>query len=231
MTIVLIPGAGGDSYYWHLLTPLLVARGWDVVAVGLPAADESAGIEHYADAVLQAVGERTSLVLVAQSMGAFTAIAVAERVAVDLIVFVNATIPRDGETAGEWWDAVGQPAAQRALDQTEGRDPDAPFDVMTTFMHDVPPDVIDDLFSRGEPPQSSTPFATPNTWTAWHSVEHRAVIARGDRLFPLELMRRVVRDRLGLAADEIEGGHLSALSRPEELATLLDGYARGFAGR
>jgi pimeloyl-ACP methyl ester carboxylesterase len=231
MKMVLIPGAGGDGYYWHLVTPLLRARGWDVVAPGLPAADDSCGIEQYADAVLDAAGEPAGLVLVAQSMGGFTAAAVAERVPVDLIVFVNAMIPRDGETAGEWWDAVGQPGAQRAADESEGRDPDAPFDVMATFMHDVPAEVVEDMFSRGEPAQASTPFATPNAWSKWHAVDQRAIVAKGDRLFPLGMMRRVVRDRLGFAPDEIEGGHLSALSHPVELVTLLDRYASGIARR
>ena len=42
-TYVLIPGAGSDSWYWHLVTPLLRERGHDVVAVDLPCDDDSAG--------------------------------------------------------------------------------------------------------------------------------------------------------------------------------------------
>ena len=42
-----------------------------------------------------------------------------------------------------------------------------------------------------------------------------------DRLFPLEFQRRVVRDRLGLDVDVMPGGHLMALSQPEELARRL----------
>jgi hypothetical protein len=33
-----------------------------------------------------------------------------------------------------------------------------------------------------------------------------------------------VRERLGIVPDEMDGGHLSALSRPQELAARLDGY-------
>jgi hypothetical protein len=39
-------------------------------------------------------------------------------------------------------------------------------------------------------------------------------------------VRRVVRERLGIAADEIDGGHCVALSRPKELAERLDAYQR-----
>src|SRR5688500_14442443 len=140
-TIVLIPGSGGDSYYWHLVAARLEQRGFRVIAVDLPAADDSAGIPEYAEAVVGAVDDPNDIVVVAQSLGAFTAVEVAERIPVSLIVFVAAMIPAARETSGEWWEATGQSAAQRALDLREGRDPDAPFDVMETFFHDVPPDV------------------------------------------------------------------------------------------
>jgi hypothetical protein len=38
-------------------------------------------------------------------------------------------------------------------------------------------------------------------------------------------MRRVVAERLAIEPDEITAGHCVALSRPQELADLLVGYA------
>jgi len=38
-------------------------------------------------------------------------------------------------------------------------------------------------------------------------------------------MRQLARDRLGLVPDEIESGHCLALSRPKDLAAMLDAYA------
>jgi hypothetical protein len=55
----------------------------------------------------------------------------------------------------------------------EGRDPDAPFDVMTVFMHDVPPDVVAEALARGEPRQSDTPFGEPWPLDAWPDVPSR----------------------------------------------------------
>ena len=72
-TYVLIPGAGGDTWYWHLLEPELRGRDRDVVAIDLPADDESAGLAEYADAVVEAIGDRVGIILVAQSLGGFTA--------------------------------------------------------------------------------------------------------------------------------------------------------------
>jgi pimeloyl-ACP methyl ester carboxylesterase len=220
-TIVLIPGAGGDSYYWHLVAPRLEEHGWEVIAPDLPAGDDSAGIPEYADAVMRAVGDRGDIVIVAQSLGAFTAVEFAERMPVSLIVFVAAMIPSMGETAGEWWDATGQTAAKRALDLREGRDPDAPFDVMATFMHDVPTDVVDRLFERGDPPQSGRPFESANRATAWRAIPTRVIAGSRDRFFPIDFMRRLSHERAGVDPVEIDAGHLLALSRPEELADAI----------
>src|ERR671932_2603625 len=90
VTYILIPGAGGVAWYWHLLEAELRERGHEAVAVDLPAADDSAGLSEYADAVVGASGDRTDLVLVAQSFGGFTAPLVCEQVPVDLLVMLNA---------------------------------------------------------------------------------------------------------------------------------------------
>src|SRR5688500_7039354 len=86
MTFVLIPGAGGSARYWYLVEPELRRHGHDVVAVDLPAADDKAGLQQYADTVVAAVGDRTDLVLVAQSMGGFTAPLVCDRLPVSALV-------------------------------------------------------------------------------------------------------------------------------------------------
>lgn len=72
-SFVLLPGAGGASAYWHRVVPLLEEAGHNVVAIDLPGADERAGLDVYADHVVAAIGARADTVLVAQSMGAFTA--------------------------------------------------------------------------------------------------------------------------------------------------------------
>lgn len=113
-------------------------------------------------------------------------------------------------------------AARRRHDETEGRDPDAAFDVRTTFMHDVPPEIVAEAFARGEPRQSDTPFAEPWPLEAWPSVPTRVLAGRYDRLFPLEFMRELALERLGITPDVIDTGHLPALSRPDELARRLE---------
>ncbi|MEV6980282.1 alpha/beta hydrolase [Sphaerisporangium sp. NPDC051017] len=239
-TYVLIHGAGSDSWYWHLVVPELRARGHDVVAPDLPCGDDAAGFPEYAETVLEAIRAHTGrtgrtdgavdggLVLVAQSLAGFTAPLVCARIPVDLLVMVAAMVPSPGESAGEWWDNTGQTQAQRELDEREGR-PAGEFDEMATFLHDVPPAVVEELLSRKSPGQSGTPFAAPWPLTAWPAVPTRFLLCRDDRFLPAPFLRRVVRDRLGIVPDEMDGGHLPALVRPKELAERLEAYRAGLA--
>ena len=140
-TYVLIHGAGSDSWYWHRVVPELRALGHDVVAPDLPCDDDSAGLKEYADAVVDAIGDRTDLILVAQSMAGFTAPLVCARRPVDLLVMLAAMVPAPGESPGDWWANTGQPQAQRQQDERDGRPTGGDFDPMVTFLHDLPPDL------------------------------------------------------------------------------------------
>jgi pimeloyl-ACP methyl ester carboxylesterase len=146
--------------------------------------------------------------------------------AVRRIILVAPMIPAPGETPGEWWEHSGQADAQRRADIKEGRDPDAPFDPMTTFFHDVPPDVVKEAFQRGEPRQADRPFADPWPLGAWPDVPTHVIAGRNDRLFPIAFMHRLALERLGIHAEVIDTGHLPALSRPEELTHRLDSYSK-----
>jgi hypothetical protein len=53
--------------------------------------------------------------------------------------------------------------------------------------------------------------------------ERRAQEAGGEGFFTPDFMRGVVRDRLGVTPDEIDGGHAPMLARPKELADYLTG--------
>jgi pimeloyl-ACP methyl ester carboxylesterase len=138
-TFVFIPGAGGVAWYWHRVVPLLEEAQHEAIAVDLPGDDEQASLSAYADRVLEAIGTRR-VVLVAQSLGGFTAPLVCARAPVRVRVFVNAMIPVPGETAGEWWDNTGSIAARIAAAKRGGYSTD--FDLATYFLHDLPAETI-----------------------------------------------------------------------------------------
>jgi len=96
------PSGGGDgaTWYWHLVVPELRQRGHDVVAPDLPCDGDSAGLSEYTDVVVDAIGDRADLVLVAQSLARFIAPRVCERVPVDLLVMLAAMVRSPGESPG-----------------------------------------------------------------------------------------------------------------------------------
>jgi pimeloyl-ACP methyl ester carboxylesterase len=206
-TYLLLHGAGGDSWHWHLVAPLLRQRGHDVVAPDLPTGDASANLDAYVDAAVGALGDRGDVTVVAQSLSGFVAPVVAARRPVAALVLVNAMIPLPGETAGEWWSATGHVF------------PD-PFDEVEIFLHDVPRDVRAAAAAHAHP-QADRVFADPLPLDAWPDVPTRAVVCREDRFFTAEFQTRVLRDRLGLEPELLDSGHCPALSRPEALVELL----------
>jgi pimeloyl-ACP methyl ester carboxylesterase len=225
-TFILVPGAGGSAWYWHLVAPKLEELGHEAVPVALPAVDDRAGLPQYAAAVVRAIGNRNPkrVALVGQSLAGFTVPLVCKKVRVALLVLVNAMIPTPGETPGDWWKNTGHGEAKRQQNLRDGRRADAPFDPLIDFFHDVPQPVVDAAWAQGEPRQSDTVFGSPCTYGAWPTVPTRVLVGRDDRFFPAAFQRRVARERLGISADEMPGGHLVALSQPAELSARLIAY-------
>ena len=219
-TFVLIPGAGGTAWYWHRIVPLLRQAGHEAIAVDLPGDDPAAGLPEYADLVVGAIGGRGNVVLAAQSLGGFTAPLVAARVPVASLVFVNAMIPRPGETPGAWWGNTGWDGARLAAAERGGYGTEV--DLAVYFLHDVPPDVA----AAGEPyqrPEADVVFGSACDFTAWPPVPIRAAAGADDRFFPAGFQQALARERLGIEADVLPGGHLIALAQPARLASYLLG--------
>jgi pimeloyl-ACP methyl ester carboxylesterase len=209
-TFAFIHGAGDVGWYWHLVEAELRALGHDTVAPDLPTEDDGAGLSEYAASVVDAIGDASDVVVVAQSFGGYVAPIVAERIDARLIVLVAAMIPSPGESAEEMFAATDW--APASLDDTSER---------AVFYHDVPHELADDALSRSRR-QSDTPGRQPWPLARWPDIPTRFVLCRNDRFFPARWLRPIVRSRLGIEPEEIDGGHCPALSRPGELAARLE---------
>jgi pimeloyl-ACP methyl ester carboxylesterase len=214
-TFVLIHGAGDVGWYWHLVAAELRARGHDTVAPDLPCEDDSAGLAEYTDTVVEAVGDRSDLVVGGQSFGGFVVPLVADRLPTRALVLVAGMIPAPGERPDDWVTNSGLMDAER-----EQPGSDDPYEL---FYHDVPRPLAEEAMSRSRR-QSPTPGLAPWPLAAWPDVPTRFVLCTEDRVFPADFFRRLVDERLGIVPDEIEAGHCVALSRPKELADLLSSY-------
>jgi pimeloyl-ACP methyl ester carboxylesterase len=221
-TFVLVPGAGGEAWYWHRVVPLLEQAGTAAVAVDLPGDDPNAGLEVYADRVIEAIADRT-VVLVAQSLGGFTAPLVCARVPLQALVFVNAMIPRPGETAGKWGENTGSTEARTRAAKEHGYSTE--FDVDSYFLHDLPKDVVEQSAKHARD-EADVIFADPCRFERWPTVPIHVLVGKDDRLFPADFQARIAEERLGKQVDLIPGGHLVALSNPTAVAERLLAYAR-----
>lgn len=199
------------------MTPLLIEAGHEVIAVELPGHDESAGLPRYTELVVDAIGSHPDVVLIAGSLGGFTAPLVCERVPVGELVLINAMIPKPGETAADWWAHTGALAAQDEAARAGGY---GPFEEATYFLHDLDREVAaeGELHRRHE---ADVVFRSVCAFEAWPAIGIRVLVGRDDRFFPVDLQRRVARDRLGVEADVLPGGHLLPLAQPRQVADYL----------
>ena len=61
--------------------------------------------------------------------------------------------------------------------------------------------------------------------TAWPDVERSSIVCRADRAINPDWVRSAARERLGVEPVEIDGAHSPFLTRPAELAQILDRLA------
>jgi SAM-dependent methyltransferase/predicted alpha/beta hydrolase family esterase len=224
-TFVLIHGGGDVGWYWHLVEAELRARGHDVVAPDLPGDDDSLELDDYAQAVVAAVADRRDLVVVAHSFGGFTAPLVAIRLPVDALVFVAGMVPSPGEAPNDWWARTGY---RKAVEEQAARDGGATGnpDPYVAFYHDVPRELAAQALSNERAHPSAACGASPWPLEALPDVPTHFVLCTEDRFLPADFLRRLIADRLGIVPDEIAAGHCVALSRPKELADILEGYTK-----
>ncbi|MFB4348413.1 alpha/beta fold hydrolase [Microbacterium sp. CR_7] len=222
---VLLHGGGDVGWSWHLVAAQLRRAGHEVFAPDLPADDESATLDDYADAVVTEL-DGPGGVVVGHSFGAFTAPLVADRIRADVLVLLAGMIPAPGEPPEQWWEATGYVdavAAQAAIDGgLTGND-----DPYVSFYHDVPRELAADAIARERAHPSAAAMEEPWPLAAWPDVRTEFIVCTEDRFFPPAFLRALAAERLGVVADEIAGSHCVALSRPAELAGMLVDYSTG----
>ncbi len=162
----------------------------------------------------RAIGDRSELIVVAQSLGGFVAPLVCDRVPVELLVLVAPMIPAPAEAPADFWTDTRY--AEEARDHYDG--------TIALFYQDVPSELATEALKRSRT-QSEARMDEPSPLRSWPEVPTRVLSCRDDHLLPTAFLHRVARERLGITPDEIDGGHTPALSRPHELADRLEAYA------
>lgn len=194
---VLIHGGGGSAWDWHLLVPDLVSRGHDVVVPELPIEDRSAGFAEFCETVVNAIGDRSDLVVVGHSYGGFTAPLIADKLPVRLLVLLIAMVSEPGARPGDWC-ATRLPWREGLSEEQQ-------------FYNGVPAEIVAEAAAHGRD-QVSAGWNEPWPLDAWPDVPTKVLIAGENQFFPTDFQRRVAADRLDAAPDEIDGYHSVAIS-------------------
>jgi pimeloyl-ACP methyl ester carboxylesterase len=227
MDFVLVHGAYHGAWCWDLLVPELERRGHRAVSIDLPVYDPSAGAAEYAAVVADAIGSGGGKpVVVGHSMGGLVIPLVAALRPVRRLVFLAGMLPSQGvsladQRKAEPIDGLVPPTTAEFTDLGDDVWALGPNTATELFFHDAPPDVAAWAAARLRP-QAYRFMTEPSPLAAWPKVESDYIVCREDRALNPDWGRRAARERLGIEAIEIDGGHSPFLTRPAELAAILD---------
>jgi pimeloyl-ACP methyl ester carboxylesterase len=224
MSFVLIHGGAHGAWCWEPLLPHLDAPALAVDLPGRPGRPADLArlrARDFAAAVvadLEAAGlER--VVLVGHSMAGLTIPLVLERIAerIARVVFVSCVLPRDGESV---LDAIGTPEAQRPSSPDDGL-PEATAREM--FCNDMDEAQTRFVLER-LCPESVAVMNEPARSAGLRAPVPRCYVKllRDQALAPALQDEFIRRAGPGCAVHEIDAGHNAMVSRPRELAAILN---------
>jgi len=221
-TIVLVHGAWADGSSWDKVAPLLMAKGYDVVAVHEPLSslgDDVAAVKRVIDA------QPGDVVLVGHSYGGVIITEAGNDPKVKQLVYVAAFGPDANESVNDLGKAGPPPDWAKTLKVEDG------YAVLSTDA--VAKDFAQDL-SKGD----QALLATKQGWTAmkvfdgkpataaWKSKPSWFVVAAQDHMIPPAAEEQMAK-RMNAKITTLKASHVVMLSKPNEVAAvILDAASR-----
>jgi pimeloyl-ACP methyl ester carboxylesterase len=233
-TIVLVHGAWADASSWSEVTRRLQKKGYQVLVPPNPLrglASDAAYIEAF-------VQQRTSgpVVLVGHSYGGAVITNDAADPDVRALVYINAFAPDEGENTLEL--ATALPGSDLAGDPLTLFDfvayPGAPagdFDLYIkpavfrhAFGNDLPVRTAD-VLGASQRAITFSAGAAPSGPPAWKRLPSWYLVGTADNVIP-PAQQRAMAQRAGSQTSEVRAGHLSMLSRPDAVTSVILAAAR-----
>lgn len=219
--IVLVHGAFADGSSYAKVIPLLQAKGYRVTAVQNPLSSLAADVEATRRAIAMQDGP---VILVGHSWGGMAVSEAGNDPKVAGLVYIAAIVPTEGQSA----DDVLKP-----YPPTPGlghMQPDA-SGYLSLTRQGIEEDFVPDL----PPAERALVFATQGPWNsaalaekvmnpAWKS-RPSWYIAVDDRILPADYELAIAK-RIGAELIRLPSGHVPMLSRPRDVARVIDDAAR-----
>jgi pimeloyl-ACP methyl ester carboxylesterase len=229
MDIALVHGSYHGAWCWDLLRPELEKLGHSVITMDLPISEPGLGAADYARVVEEALPAGSEPVLVGHSTAGLIIPLVAANRPIHRMIFLAAMMPVPGKSAN----------AQREEEPIDGlleiTDPEwtdlgnevwmvGANTARQMFFSDVLADLARWAIARLRP-QCYRMMIEVTPLTAWPAAPSTSIVCADDRTTNPDWIRAAARKRLGVEAVGIPGGHSPFLSRPVELARLIDSLA------
>lgn len=229
---VLVHGAWHGAWCWDRLRPELERRGHQTIAMDLPVDDGLATFEDYATAVLDSYpNDASDVVLVGHSLGAMVLPLVAAVRAAALAVSLCGVIPNVHGTPWDDAPAMGRPGAYETRVAADGSNAFETLEAATfTFYGDCSPADAAWAFERLRAQNSSSLWDRPYPLDRLPDTPRAAIACIDDMAVSIDFSRAVTKSRLGAGIVELPGAHSPFLSRPAELAVVLDDLAHAAGG-
>jgi pimeloyl-ACP methyl ester carboxylesterase len=232
-TIVLVHGAWFDASGWDSVTPLLKAKGFQVIAVNLPGhgADTTPfatiSLQSYVDAVKDAIGDRTNVILVGHSMAGVVISEVAEAIPGQIkeLIYLGAFLPRNGESLLSLakQDTESHVGKYLQIDQSTGSAGVAKDGIIDVFAADAPA-AKDDAIISSYKADPLAPLATPVTLTDGNfgSVKKVYIHTLNDHAVSFSAQQAMVKNNGHISKEyTLASSHTPFISMPDKLAAVL----------
>ena len=227
----LIHGAWHGAWCWAGVEAELLALGHEARAVDLPVDHRDVTTADYARVAAAGFGGGDPPIVVAHSMAGLVAPLVADIIPIRGLVYLAAVLRRPGRSCAEdRADGLNADISPPGFGRELERD-----DAGLTYWPSAEA-AARHLFQDADDADAAWAFARlrhqKGYWSdrapqaGWPAVAAASIVCDEDRAITPDWSRRVARDWLGLEPLAFPGGHSPHITRPRELAALLDRLAR-----
>lgn len=214
--VVLVHGAWADGSSWAQVIPRLQAAGLHVTAVQNPltSLQDSVAATHRALAL-----QDGPTVLVAHSWGGTVISEVGTDPKVTGLVYVAARAPDANEDFVALSQKFPTGAVRAGIQEHDGFTRLSEDAFLKYFANGVEPTAAKVLYAVQEPTAASI-FAGRTTAAAWRGKPSWYAVSKLDQTINPDLQRFLAR-RMDATTIELEAGHLSLVSKPDQIADLI----------
>ncbi len=218
-TFCLVHGSTQCPHGWDLLVSALKALGHDCICVDLPTDEPAAGAIRYAKVIGEVLAEVKHPIVVAHSASGLFLPLVPDYAPVDRLVYLAAAIPQPGESFLSQF--------QRAPDMYRpdfvGKDPTKDASLAKQYLfHDCSSETAEWALSTLRLMFARQAVIEQCPLTKMPDVPSSYISCTEDRALNPVWWENAARERLRIEPIQIRAGHAPHVSRPAELAEILD---------